>query len=265
MVKKLGKQFLAMKLIDNHCHMDFPHFDEDREEVLQTCREKLDLIVNCGSSPETNISTLELASENPGFVYPCIGLHPTRTADMDDEDLEKIKKDIEYYSDRIVGVGEIGMDFHHEKDDGGREKQKRFFREFLEMAEKLEKPAVVHSRDAEKQVMEILEDYEVPSVIMHCFNGSIELAKEAVDRGYYISVSTQVLYSKRVQRIVEETPKDRILLETDSPFLYPGDERNFPYNVHESLEKIADIRDEGLEELGEQFNRNTRKAYLEAF
>lgn len=254
-----------MKLIDNHCHLDFPQFKKDREEVLERCRDELELVVNCGSSPETNLSTLELASENPGFVYPCIGLHPTRVSDMDREDLVRVKEDIRSYSDKIAGLGEIGMDFHHEKDEEGRKKQERFFKEFLELAEEIEKPVVVHSRDAEKKVMEILEEYTLPSVIMHCFNGSPGLAERAVERGYYISVSTQVLYSKRVQNIVKSVSGEKILLETDSPFLYPGGERNLPVNVHESLEKISEILGKDAEVLGKQFNKNCRKAYLDVF
>ncbi len=254
-----------MKLIDNHCHLDFPHYEEDREEVMEKCMEKLELVVNSGSSPENNVSSLELSKKYEGFVYPTMGMHPVKIDGMGLEQLEKVKQNIREHQKEIVAVGEIGMDYHHETSRKGREKQERFFKRLLELGEETGLPVVVHSRDAEKRVLDILDNYDLESVIMHCFNGNMEMVEIAVKRDYYISVSTQVLYSKRVGKIVKNTPVENILLETDAPFLYPGDERNFPYKVHESLEKIAGILGRDEEELGEIFNRNTRKAYLEVF
>ncbi len=254
-----------MKLIDNHCHLDFPQFDGEREEVIEKCEEDLELVVNSGSDITTNKSTLELSEKHRGFIYPTVGLHPTKIEEKNEEDLEEVLKMIRENSDKIVAVGEIGMDFFHEKTDKGREKQENFFRKLLELAEEIGKPVVVHSRDAEKQVLEILEEYDLRSVIMHCFNGSKELVDKAVNKGYFISVTTQVLYSKRVREIVETAPIDKILLETDAPYLYPGKEKNYPYNVHESLKKIASILGASKEEIGEQFNKNTREAYLGVF
>ncbi len=254
-----------MKLIDNHCHLDFPQYDEDREEVMEECKEKLELVVNSGSSPENNKTTLELSREHQGFVYPTMGMHPVKIDGMDEGDIEEIVNSIKQHEDEIVAVGEIGMDFHHESSKEGRKKQERIFRRLLKLAEELKMPVVVHSRDAEKQVLDILDEYDLESVILHCFNGNTDLAEKAVERNYFISITTQVLYSSRVQELVKSTPLENIILETDAPYLYPGDSRNFPYKVYESLEKISDILGKEKEELADIFNRNTRDAYLQAF
>lgn len=254
-----------MKLIDNHCHLDFRQFDEDRDKVIERCREKLHAVVNSGSDRAANRRALELAEEHTDLVYPCIGLHPTKLDDVTDEVLAEIEGHIRAHKDRIVALGEIGMDFFHEKSGEGRERQREVFKRLLELGEELELPVVVHSRDAEKQVLDVLDGFELPEAIMHCFNGNEQTLERALGAGYWISVSTQVLYSNRVQNIVAKTPADRMLLETDAPFLYPGEERNEPWRIHESLENIAEIKEKDETRLGKQFNNNTRQAYRTRF
>lgn len=253
------------KLIDNHAHLDFPQYDDDRDEVIERCREKLHAVINAGSEPEANQRALDLADEHPDFIYPCIGAHPTKLETIGEDGLEEIRDQIREQQDTIVAVGETGLDYHHERSEDGREAQEGFFRPLLEDAEDLGLPIVVHSRDAEKRCLELLSSYDLPEVIMHCFNGNLEQVREAVDRGYWISVSTQVLYSTRVGEIVETAPASRILLETDAPFLYPGDERNEPWRIHESLEEIAERKDGERDELARQFNSNTSDAYMQQF
>jgi len=252
-------------LIDNHCHLDFPQFDEDRDAVIERCREELQAIINAGSEPTANRRALELAAEHPDFIYPCIGAHPTKIDAIGDDGFDEIQAHIEDEKDRIVAIGETGLDYHHERSDEGRERQETFFEPLLEQAEALQLPVVIHSRDAEKRALEILTSYDLPEVIMHCFNGSLEQVNEAVDRGYWISVSTQVGYSSRVRNIAAETPADSILLETDAPFLYPGDERNEPWRIQESLDVIAELRDADRDELGRRFTDNTAAAYMQEF
>ncbi|MDY6788991.1 MAG: TatD family hydrolase [Candidatus Nanohaloarchaea archaeon] len=254
-----------MKLIDNHAHLNFQKFDGRREEVIEECRDKLKAVINAGTSPWQDGEGLELGKRHPNFIYPCIGMHPTKLDRVDQEDLESIKERIREEKERIVAVGEIGLDYYHAKERGKRKRQEEFFKPLLELGEEMGKPVVIHSRDAEKRAVEVLEDYSPAEVIMHCFNGNLDLVEESLDREYWISISTQVLYSNRVQNIAEKTPVDRMLLETDSPFLYPGDEANKPWKVHESLEKIAEIKGMAEKELGRQINRNTERAYRTEF
>ncbi|MCJ7429027.1 MAG: TatD family hydrolase [Candidatus Nanohaloarchaeota archaeon QJJ-5] len=256
---------MDQKLIDNHCHLDFPQYDEDRTEVIARNKDKLHAVVNAGSDHAANQRALELATEYPDFIYPCIGAHPTKIDAIGNDGFEQIKASIETHAEDIIAVGETGLDYHHDTETEKRERQETFFKDMLSIAEELDLPIVIHSRDAEKRCLELLETYELSSVIMHCFNGNMDQVGTAVGRGYWISISTQVLYSTRVKNIAETTPSDRIMLETDAPFLYPGEERNEPWRIHESLEAIASIKDQDQAALAPQFNENTRNAYDTAF
>lgn len=246
-----------MKPVDAHCHLDFESFDEDREKVIEECKEKLEFVVNAGSNVEHNKSALKLQKEHPELIKANLGLHPTYTDDFNQ--LKKVKNQIR--ENNPVAVGEIGMDYHHVTKEEKRERQEEVFRELLELAEELDKPLVVHSRDAEKQAIEILETYDLPDVMLHCFNGTPELAEKAVENGMTVGISTQVLYSTRVQNLVEALSVEDILLETDSPFLYRG-ERNRPANVLESLEKIAEIKSVEKKEIIEATTGNARRIFF---
>lgn len=245
-----------MKPVDSHCHLDFERFDEDREEVVERSKEKLEFVVNAGSSMERNQKVLELSEKHPDFVVPNLGLHPTYTDNFDE--LEQIKHLIR--EENPPAIGEIGLDHHHVKNTKLRERQEKVFREMLELAEELEKPVVIHSREAEKKVFDIVQEYELSEIMFHCFNGTPELAEKSAEKGIKIGVTTQVLYSNRVQSIAEAVPVSDILLETDSPFLYRGN-RNEPVNVHESAEKIAEIKDLEKQEVVEATTENARKLF----
>lgn len=240
-----------MRPVDAHCHIDFEQYDEDREEVIREAKKKLEFIVNAGSNLENNREALKLSSEHEDFIVPNLGLHPTYTDSFDE--LDDIKDQIR--DERPAAVGEIGLDHHHVSEKQVRKRQEKVFREMLELAEELNLPVVVHSRDAERKTIDILKEYALPDVMVHCFNGKPELAEEAVEEGMTIGITTQVLYSNRVQEIAKALKPEDILLETDSPFLYRG-ERNSPVNVLESAEKIAEIKKIDEAEVIEASTRN---------
>lgn len=246
-------QLSKMKPVDSHCHIDFEKFDKDREEVLERCKGELEFIVNAGSNLETNRKALELEDKNKETVVSNLGLHPTYTESFDQ--IDEIKKLIREKSP--TAVGEIGLDHHHVKQEETRQKQEKIFREMIQTAEELGKPVVVHSRDAERKSFEILNSSDLNQVMLHCFNGTPELAEEAARKGFKIGVTTQVLYSSRVQEIVDRISLENILLETDSPFLYRG-KRNEPVNVHESAEKIAEIKQVPKSEVVQITTRNAK-------
>ncbi len=245
-----------MKPVDAHCHIDFEQFDDDRDEVISESKQKLEFIVNAGSNIEHNNSALELNQKHPEFVIPTLGLHPCYTDHFDE--LEEVKQQIQEHDP--VAIGEIGLDHHHVQDEEVREEQEEVFRELLQLAEDLQKPVVIHSRAAEEKAVEILRDYNLPDVMLHCFNGTPELAESAMESGMTIGVTTQVLYSTRVQNIVEKLDIEDILLETDSPYLYRG-ERNKPANVIESAKKIAEIKSTDVEKVIESTNLNANKIF----
>jgi TatD DNase family protein len=245
-----------MKAVDAHAHLDFDKYDEDREEVVERAKEELEFVVNAGCNFERNRRSLDLEEGFPDTVVANIGLHPTFESDFDQ--LEDIKAQIR--GNDPVAIGEIGLDHHHVTDQDVREEQEEVFRELLELAEELGKPVVVHTREAEKKSVDILDEYDLEGVMLHCFNGKPELVEEAVSKGMKIGVTTQVLYSTRVQSIVEKLDISDIFLETDSPFLYRGS-RNEPVNVIESAEKIADIKDVNREEVVETTTLNASRFF----
>jgi TatD DNase family protein len=183
-------------------------------------------------------------------------LHPTSTDCFDSP--EEVKNQIKEHDP--VAVGEIGLDHHHVKDEEVQQRQEEVFRELLELAEELGKPVNVHSRDAEQKTIDILKEYDLPDVLIHCFNGTPSQAAEAVEKGMTIGVTTQVLYSSTVQSIVEELDVEDIVLETDSPFLYRG-ERNEPLHVVESVEKIAELKDVSRDEVVEATSLNAGRIF----
>jgi TatD DNase family protein len=245
-----------MKPVDAHCHVDFEQFDEDREKVIERAKEQLEFIVNAGSNLEHNDEALKLQEKYPDFVVANLGLHPVYTDSY--SELEEIKQQIR--EEDPEAIGEIGLDHHHVEDRETKERQEEVFREMLELAEELNKPVVVHTRDAERRSVKILKDYSLPEVMLHCFNGKPDLAREAVDQGMKVGVTTQVLYSKRVQEIVRALEIENLLLETDSPYLYRG-ERNEPVNVIESVEKIAELKGIDGEKVVSATTENARSIF----
>lgn len=242
-----------MKPVDAHCHLDFDQFDGDREEVIERARRELEFVVNAGINPDRNRRVLELAEDYSGFILPALGLHPTEDLEAAEEAVRQVREN------EAVAVGEIGLDYHHVTEKERRSDQRTVFREMLELAEEHSLPAVIHSRNAEEDVVDILEGFSVEAMI-HSFNGRPELAERAVEDGAKVGVTTQVLYSGRVKDIVEAIGVENLLLETDSPFMYP-DGRNEPVNVRESAERIAEILDIDREDVVEQTTENARQLF----
>lgn len=245
-----------MKPVDCHCHLEFDRFDEDRDEVIERAKRELEFVVTVGCTPEKNRKTLKIAENNPDFVISNPGLHPTYTDEF--ENLDKVKHQIR--KSDPAAIGEIGLDHHHVTDGDMQDRQREVFCELLSLAEELEKPVNVHSREAEQEVINILEEYDLSDALIHCFNGTPEQAREAADNGITIGVTTQVLYSERVQDIIRELNLENIVLETDSPFLYRGG-RNEPVNVVESAEKIAELKGVSIEEVVEETTENARRIF----
>ncbi len=245
-------------MIDIHAHLCFPEFDGDREEVVEKCKKELSAVIVSSARYEEGLKVLSLAERHPGFLFPTLGFHPTEGTEF-----EKTLKLIRSNSGRIVGIGEVGLDYHWEKDEKKRRLQRERFSKFIELAEKLSKPLVIHSWDAESECYEMVKDSST-EVVFHCFSGRRELAKQIVSRGFYISISTMVLFSKNIRKIVKDLPLDKLLLETDSPFLSPDrakDPRNYPWNIKLSAEKIAEIKGITKEEVLENAKRNAMRVF----
>lgn len=241
-------------MIDIHAHLCFGDYDKDMEQVIAKCKEELAGVIVSSARYEEGLKALSLAGKHPGFLFPTLGFHPTEGGKNPGRIMELIKANAE----KIVGVGEVGLDYHWEKDIAKREIQRERFSEFIELAEKLSKPLVIHSWDAENECFEMVEDSGV-KVVFHCFSGKRELAKEIISKGFYISISTQVLFSKNVRKVAKDIPLDKLLLETDSPFLSPDkkkDPRNYPWNIKLAAEKVAGIKGISKNEVLERAKEN---------
>ena len=208
---------------------------------------------------DEGVKTLELCSKHPGFLFPTIGFHPTEGG----KDPEKIIELIKSNSERIVGVGEVGLDYHWEKEPEKHKIQKERFSKFIELAESLKKPIVIHSWDAERDCFEMVKNSKV-NAVFHCFSGKRDLANEIISNGFHISISTQVLFSKNTRKIAKDIPLDKLLLETDSPFLSPDkekDPRNYPWNIKLSAKKISEIKRISEEEVLMRAKNNAVKVF----
>jgi|APHM01.1.fsa_nt_gi Mg-dependent DNase len=244
------------KPIDAHSHLYFEEFEEDRQEVIESAQEDLQKVVVPGVDYKSNRKAVELSNDYSEFIVPNLGLHPTYKEAFDN--VESIKSQIREANP--AAIGEIGLDHHHVTREDERTRQRKAFKKMLELAEQLNKPVVVHSREAEKQAYELIQQYNIPKVFMHCFNGKPELAEEIIGSDTKIGVTTQILYSTRVQNIVGKLDVEDIVLETDSPFLYQG-ERNQPSNVLESAKKIADMKEISTEEVVSKTTQNSMQVF----
>ncbi len=210
-------------IFDSHAHYDDPRFDEDREVLLGSMAEHgVRAIMNVGNTTHANLAGIELAKRYP-FVYCSIGIHPDQAAEIaaqnSREYLEVIASQLSY--EKAMALGEIGLDYYYD-DASPREIQRKIFEEQLALAKDLDVPVIIHDRDAHQDTLELLQKYR-PKGIMHCFSGSAEFAKEILRLGMYIGF-TGVITFKNARRAVEaaaEVPLDRLLIETDCPYMAP--------------------------------------------
>ncbi len=234
-----------MKLVDVHCHLDEEFFKDDIDEVIENAKKhKVNFIVPAGVNPETNRYILKIREKYPNVIYPALGIYPPdaltkETGKPQQFDVDEEIKFILKNKENVFAIGEVGMDFKN----GTQEDQEPIFRKMIELAIKLDKPLVVHSRKAEEQVINILEEYDFKRIIMHCFSGKQSLVKRIRKNSWWFSIPTNIVRDEHFQRIVKETPISQLLTETDAPFLSPfKDKKNEPAFVTETIKKIADIK-----------------------
>ncbi|MBD3389166.1 MAG: YchF/TatD family DNA exonuclease [Candidatus Altiarchaeales archaeon] len=237
-------------LVDTHCHLDYGEFDNDLEEVMGRCQGML--VVNSIVQPDAVEKGLRLSEEYDN-IHCTLGL---TASDVDEDRFKEAKRLVREHRDRIVGLGEVGLDYYWVKNEEEREVERRHFREFIELSRDLKLPLVVHSRDAEGDCINILEGCK-SRAMMHCFSGPPEEALKAVKMGCLISVPANVAYVKSRQRLVEALPLESLVLETDSPYLSPVKGfRNEPANVKYAAEKIAELKGVKVKEVEDATSEN---------
>lgn len=250
------------KMIDSHCHLEFKNFDDDREKVIKESKRRLKAIVNSCANPDDFSKVKKLTKEHPNFIFSNYGLHPSRALNYDSETIEMYKRKIKENMQNVYGIGEIGLDYHHVEDKATRQKTKEIFLDWLKFSDDLDLPAVIHSRNAMQDTLNILEKKQTNDVVIHCFSGKLGELSACIDRNYYISMGGLIFRSNAFENLVEEAPLDMILLETDAPFLAKNKERrNNPWFVEEVAERIAEIKELEFEEVWKTCAQNAKEVF----
>ena len=250
-------------LFETHAHMDDLAFQEDRESILEGLADKgVGLVMNPGCSLASSRNAVALAEKYP-FVYAAVGSHPDVADEVNEETLEEYRKLCKLH-DKVKAIGEIGIDYHYE--DIPRERQLKAFRMQMELAREVGLPVIVHEREAHEDGMAVVREFPDVTGVFHCYSGSAEMARQLVDKGWYIGF-TGVLTFKNARRAIEAVqalPLERIVLETDCPYMAPvphRGKRNDPGYLCHMAEKLAEIRGLSLEEIHEITYENGKRLY----
>lgn len=247
---------------DTHAHYDSSKFDADRDAVLRALPESgVTLVVDPGDNVERSRRAVELAQQYP-HVYAAVGWHPEEAENWDENSLPAIRELAK--QPKVCAIGEIGLDYYW--DTTYRERQKEMFRAQIELALELDLPVIVHDREAHGDSLEIVRDYPALRGVFHCFSGSVEMAQELLHRGWYLGFDGPITYKNaaRAPEVIRICPMERILLETDSPYLAPvpnrgkrNDSRNLPYIAA----TVARIKDMPVEAVAAQTMENGKKLF----
>ena len=250
-------------MFDTHAHMDDRAFRNDRDALLAGLAEKgVRLVMNPGCSLESSRNAVALAERYP-FVYAAVGSHPDAADEVNDTVLDEYRK-LCKLSDKVKAIGEIGIDYHYE--DIPRQLQLKAFRMQMELAEELDLPVIVHEREAHEDGMAVVREFPKVTGVFHCYSGSAEMARQLVDKGWYIGF-TGVLTFKNARKAIETAaslPIDRILLETDCPYMAPEPfrgKRNDPGYLFRMAEKLAEIKNVSVEEIKAITTENGKRLY----
>lgn len=248
-------------LFDTHVHLNAEQFSEDLNEVIDRARmEGVQYMVVVGFDRPTIIKAMELIEEYD-FIYASIGWHPVDAIDMRDEDLDWIEELAKH--PKVVAIGEMGLDYYWDKSP--KDVQQEVFRKQIQLAKKVKLPIVIHNREATADIVTILKEENAAEVggIMHCFSGSVEVAKECVDMNFYISLGGPVTFknAKKPKEVAQEIPLNKLLIETDCPYLAPHPyrgKRNEPSYVKLVAEQIAELKGLSFEEVSQVTTENAK-------
>jgi len=276
-------------LIDTHAHINFKPFEKDGDEVIKRALDENIWIINVGSQYSTSKRSVKYAEKYKEGVYACVGLHPSHVykktkketewekgeeREFEEFNVEKYKKLLE--SPKTVAIGEIGLDYYDDISEKEKDKQKQVFLEQVDLAKHLDKPICIHCRKAYDDLIELLEMFNfgcahcphacVPGLkgVIHCFMGRLSQAEKLIDMGFHISFNGLITYARDYDKVIKKLPLDKIILETDAPYLTPEphrEERNEPIYVKYVAEKIAEIKGIKFEKVAEQTTKNAKELF----
>lgn len=251
-------------IFESHAHYEDEKFNEDREELLTSLAEHgIGYVINVASSLDTIKKTVHLMEQYP-FLYGAIGVHPEECGELSEENFSIIEKNLQL--EKTVAVGEIGLDYYW--DTVEKDVQKKWFERQMELAREYKKPMVIHSRDAAKDTLDMMKGCHAEEIggVIHCFSYGVELAREYLNMGFYLGVGGVVTFknAKKLKEVVEYAPIDRILLETDCPYLAPvpnRGKRNSSLNLVYVAEEIAKLKNMDYDEVVEITEKNAKRMY----
>ena len=258
-------------MIDSHTHIDFKEFNDDREEVIKRFFDNGgEKIINVGCDLKSSVRSCELAKNNEN-IFASAGIHPHDADTVDKNSLEKLEELVRHY--KVIAVGEIGLDYF--RNLSSQEKQIEAFRLQLELAENHKMPLIIHCRDAYNDLLDILKNYQTSNWqgVIHCFAASWQIAEKFLELGFHIGFTGIITYYKdksklgnepEIYSVIRNTPLDKILIETDCPYLAPVPERgkrNEPLFVKHVAEKIAHIKNTSFEEIEKMTSENAIKLF----
>ncbi len=251
-----------MRLFDTHAHLLDGRFDEDRDELIERMpSEGIVGMIEAGCCEDVSAAAVELA-ERVGYIYAAVGIHPHDSEDVSENYLGLLESLAA--NSKVIAIGEIGLDYYY--DNSPRDIQRKVFRQQIELAQKLDLPMVYHMRKATADFLEILKDYNDLKGVVHCYSGSAETAHELIKMGLHISFTGSVTFknAKKVVEAAQEVPLNRLMAETDSPYLSPEPvrgRRNDPRNVEHVIRKLAEIKEISFEQMCEINIDNAKGLY----
>ena len=250
-----------MKLVDAHCHLNDEMYKDDLEQIIAEVKNEVEFVVCSGWDFNSSLKAIELANNNEN-IYATVGFHPTDISTMNKENLDIIEK-LAKENPKIVGIGEIGLDYYWMKDP--KEVQKKGFIEQIEMIRRIKKPIVIHTREALNDTIEILSSFKDVGGLLHCYPGSYEAVLPILDR-YYVNVGGTLTFknNRKTKELVEKLDIEKIILETDSPYLTPTPfrgKRNKPTMTTYVAQEIARIKNMSYEDVVDITTGNAIRAY----
>ena len=248
-------------IFDTHAHYDDEAFDEDREILLSSLNGRgVSLVIDCGCDAASSKKAIEL-SEKYDFIYAAVGIHPHEAEEAGENDLDEIRRLLKH--EKAVAIGEIGLDYHY--DFSPRELQKEYFEKQIVLAKELDMPIIVHDREAHEDTLELLRKYK-PKGVLHCFSGSVESAKEIISLGMYIGLGGAVTFknARKPLEVAKFVPLDRLLLETDAPYMTPvpfRGKRNDSSLIPYTAIKIAEVKGIAPQTVVNAANENGKRLF----
>jgi len=243
-------------LVDVHCHLVYGPLKDMLDEVIERIEKNNVIVISCGTELKSNRETLELLKKSKN-IRVALGFYPVHCEEVSKREFDKEIEFIRANKDKIVAISEVGLDYKEGKD---KELQKECFQKIIDLSKEIQKPLIVHSRNAELDAIEMLENSKIKDVVMHCFMGKKSLVKRIIKNNWYFSIPALVIKLEHFQNVVKLT--DNLLTETDAPFLSPVKGKpNEPAFVIEAIKKIAEVKNISLKQTEDLIYKNYQKLF----